>query len=117
MNLLVNVLGWTGAVAVLVAYFIVTTGRVQARSYTFQGINLYGAFGLIAVSLYYHVIPNVFLNVVWGIIGVAGIWSILREHRRQQKKVYPTLKVPCDLCGGAHVPNGIAPACLPYDRW
>ena len=82
MDIIVNVLGWTGAVAVLLAYFLATTGRVEARSYAFQGINLYGAIGLSAVSLYYHVIPNVFLNVVWAIIGVVGIWSIVRERRR-----------------------------------
>jgi predicted membrane channel-forming protein YqfA (hemolysin III family) len=81
MDLLVNVLGWTVAVAVLVAYFLATTGRVQARSYTFQWINLYGAVGLMAVSIYYHVLPNVFLNAVWALIGVVGIWSIRRQHR------------------------------------
>jgi hypothetical protein len=80
VTILVNVLGWTGAVAVLVAYFLATSGRVQARSYSFQWINLYGAVGLMAVSLYYHVLPNVFLNAVWAVIGVAGIWSIRRKN-------------------------------------
>jgi hypothetical protein len=114
VNILVNVLGWTGAVAVLLAYFLATTGRVQARSYTFQGINLYGAFGLSAVSLYYHVIPNVFLNVVWAVIGVAGIWSIWKA-RRPKPPTEP--QVHCDRCGLTHIPNGIGLPCVPVDRW
>jgi len=58
----------------------------------------------------------------WGLIPLSAAllilytWELVSHHRRQQK-VYPTLKVPCDLCGGAHVPNGISLPCVPYDQW
>lgn len=115
MDILVNVLGWTGAVAVLVAYFLVTTVRVNGASYTFQGLNLYGALGLMSVSLYYHVIPNVFLNAVWGVVGVGSIWSIWRQHRRWLAN-RPD-EILCDYCGHTFVPNGIGNHCVPVEDW
>jgi hypothetical protein len=76
VDILVNVFGWVGALSVLLAYFLVTTGRVPARGWLFQSLNLLGAVGLGMVSVYYHVLPNVALNFVWLLIAVSGLWSL-----------------------------------------
>jgi hypothetical protein len=47
MNLLYDVLGWVGAVALLGAYALVSRGRVAGDGATFQVLNLVGAVGLL----------------------------------------------------------------------
>jgi hypothetical protein len=115
MTTFVNVLGWTGAVAILMAYWLATSGRAQSSICAFRWINLYGAAGLMAVSVYYNVFPNVFLDGVWAVIGVAVtccIWIQLRERLRRPEPI-----PPCPTCGLAHRPNGIGHPDTPVDRW
>ncbi|HJN48404.1 MAG TPA: hypothetical protein QGE93_06720, partial [Acidobacteriota bacterium] len=46
VKLTVDVIGWFAAGAVLVAYALVSTGRVIAASYTYQSLNFFGGLGL-----------------------------------------------------------------------
>lgn len=111
MTLLVNILGWSGTIAVLWAYVVVTVGWHPARSVYFQGLNLYGSIGLMTISLYYHVFPNVALNLVWGAIALVALVGLWRGRKKAPKATH------CFTCGTRHVQNGIACPGLPYDAW
>jgi hypothetical protein len=65
----IEVVGWTGAALVLLGYALVSTGRIRAQSWTYQGLNISGAFGLVVNSWWYGAIPSVVVNVIWMGIG------------------------------------------------
>jgi hypothetical protein len=43
MTFAINLLGWTGAAALLTAYWLVSTQKVPGNSRTYQSMNLLGA--------------------------------------------------------------------------
>jgi hypothetical protein len=73
MPLLVDVLGWAGAVALLSAYWLVSTRRTDGASLWYQLLNLLGAVLVLANSLYYGAYPSVAVNAVWILIGLYAI--------------------------------------------
>ena len=75
-NVLVDVAGWVGVVALLLAYVLVSTKRIEGNSVAYQVLNLAGAALLIANSFYYGAYPSVGVNIVW--IGIA-IYILVRR--------------------------------------
>jgi hypothetical protein len=73
MAFLTDIIGWTGAALVLVAYALVSTERVRAQSWTYQVLNICGAFGLVLNSWWYGAIPSVVVNVIWMGIGAYAL--------------------------------------------
>jgi len=82
VEIAINVIGWIGAGGVLAAYALVSTGRVLAASYTYQTLNLVGAAGLAANTLYYMSYPSTALNVVWALIAVYAIGKLLSARQQ-----------------------------------
>lgn len=68
---MVEVLGWYGAVAVLVAYFLVSFEFISANSFWFQFLNATGSAGLTAVAYIKRDWQLAILNFVW--VGIALI--------------------------------------------
>lgn len=73
MAFLTDIIGWAGAALVLAAYALVSTDRVRAQSWTYQILNICGAFGLVVNSWWYGAIPSVVVNVIWVGIGVYAL--------------------------------------------
>ncbi len=65
VNLLVDLLGWVGAAALLVAYALISRGRFVGHSIGYQALNVVGSLGLIVNTAYYRAYPSTFVNVVW----------------------------------------------------
>jgi len=65
--------GWAGAAALLLAYGLVTSGRLSPRGGAFQALNLAGSLGLAANSGYHGAWPSVALNLVWMAIGAVAL--------------------------------------------
>ena len=49
----IDILGWIGAIALLVAYALISAKRVEGDSTGYQLLNLVGSFLLILNTLYY----------------------------------------------------------------
>ncbi|MCC6564079.1 hypothetical protein IT087_04275 [Candidatus Uhrbacteria bacterium] len=75
-NLLVEIAGWYGALAILAAYFLGSFGLLAPTGFWYQALNLTGAIGIIIVAGYKKVYQSVALNVVWGIIALVAIVQI-----------------------------------------
>jgi hypothetical protein len=73
MALLINLLGWAGAVALLSAYWLVSTRRTHGASYSYQVLNLIGSVLVLLNSLYYGAYPSVAVNGVWILIGLYAL--------------------------------------------
>ena len=65
--------GWLGALLILGAYGLVTTGKLNARSALYQWMNIVGAVGFIINSGWNGAWPSAWLNIVWLAIGIYGI--------------------------------------------
>ena len=72
-KILIDIVGWVGAAALLVAYALVSTRRVEGDSTAYQQLNLVGSVLLIVNTIYYGAYPSAFLNVVWGGIAIYAI--------------------------------------------
>jgi hypothetical protein len=79
MGFAVEVIGWVGALAVLVAYGLVSTERVTSRSATYQLLNIGGAIGLVINSSWNGAVPSAVVNLVW--IGI-GVYALAAARRR-----------------------------------
>jgi len=76
---LVEIAGWTGAVLILLAYALLTMGRLSARSFAYQGLNVVGAIGFIINSYANGAMPSAALNVIWALIGLVAISRLPRR--------------------------------------
>lgn len=76
------VIGWIGAVLIVVGYALVATRRVSSHSVTFHVITLLGSVGLTLYALAIAAWPNVALNgfmlIVAG-VGVVMAWRFVKR--------------------------------------
>ncbi len=79
--LIYPVLGWVGTIAYLVAYLLLTIGRLRANQPFYHFLNVIGAIGLTANAMYYADMPNVVVNVFWGVIAVVAIFFLLWKKK------------------------------------
>lgn len=76
VQLAVTLAGWTGAIATVIAYGMVTAKRISPDSLVFQGLNIVGA-GLLSISAStYGAWPSAVVNVIWVAIGVVALRAI-----------------------------------------
>jgi len=73
-KLLIDVLGWSGALLLLGAYACVSFRKLRADSVLYQVVNGLGSCFLVVNTVYYRAFPSAFVNVIWICIAVtAGI--------------------------------------------
>lgn len=82
MQLLVNILGWSGSIMVIAAYGLNSYQRISSDSVVFLLLNLIGGMMLIIYSAYFSAFANTFINVVWVIIAVPALWKRLRSESK-----------------------------------
>lgn len=78
-NLLIDTVGWIGAIALLVAYGLISAEKIKSKSRFYQGLNLVGSVGLIVNTVYYGAYPSTFVNVIWLGIAVAALVAVGRR--------------------------------------
>ena len=64
----------------LAAYVLLSLGRLEARGYAYQWMNVVGAGGFIINSGYNGAIPSAALNVVWAAMGLFTLWAVWRAR-------------------------------------
>jgi hypothetical protein len=72
-SVLIDVIGWIGAVSILVAYVLVSTRKLEGTSTSYQLLNLAGGACLIVNTIYYKAYPSTFVNLVWAGIAIYTI--------------------------------------------
>jgi hypothetical protein len=78
MKLAIDVIGWTGALLILTAYALLSTGRLKGESVTYHVMNMLGAVGFVVNSGWNGALPSAVMNLVW--LGI-GAYALL--HRRR----------------------------------
>jgi hypothetical protein len=79
-QLAVEVVGWAGAVLILLAYLLLSAGRLTGQSLTYQAMNVLGAAGFVVNGWWHRALPSAVLNILWLAIGVFASWRILKRR-------------------------------------
>ena len=74
--ILVETIGWAGALLILAAYVLLTLGRIQAQSVSYQAMNVAGALGFMINGWVNGALPSAALNLIWMGIGVYALWQM-----------------------------------------
>ena len=73
MKLIIEIIGWIAAAMMLIAYVLLTNGRLQAKSPVYQWLNVLSGAGFIINSGWNGAYPSAFINVMWMAIGFYGL--------------------------------------------
>jgi len=76
----VEAAGWAGAALILLAYLLLSMGKVTGQSSLYQGMNIVGAAGFIINGWWHDALPSAVLNVIWMMIGGVALWRILAKR-------------------------------------
>jgi hypothetical protein len=87
MDLLWEITGWAGAVAILTAYLAVSMGWLKAGK-GFQTANLFGAVAFIVNGTIHGAWPSVVTNVAWFLISAIALFRM--------RSAAPQLAVPAE---------------------
>jgi hypothetical protein len=75
-----DVIGWIGAILILLAYFLVSTKKLSPTAKGFQLLNLFGAIGIVVNSLHYRAFPSAGLNAAWTLIAIYGLVKFFKSR-------------------------------------
>jgi len=76
-----HVLGTAGAAVLLVAYFLVSKGKIKGESPLYQWLNVGGSVVLAVYALLLGAWSSMALNVVWAFIGLAMLKAIRGKRK------------------------------------
>jgi hypothetical protein len=79
MKLTVDLVGWIGAGALLLAYAMVSFKKLRADSARYQLLNALGSCCLIVNTTYYRAYPSAFVNVIWILIAILASINARRK--------------------------------------
>lgn len=92
-SIVAEVFGWVGAILVLGAYFLVSTGKAEGSSNSFQYMNIAGAVCLIIYTYHCEAYASFAVNSVWVLIGLRSMHSISKSKK--------TIELPVEMAGPA----------------
>jgi hypothetical protein len=77
----VELAGWAGAVLILLAYLLLSMGKLTGQSLVYQSMNVVGAAGFIVNGWWHGSLPSTALNVIWMGIGGVALWRIWTRQK------------------------------------
>ncbi|MEO6432365.1 MAG: hypothetical protein ABIO29_00090 [Sphingomicrobium sp.] len=80
-DLAIEVVGWAGALLILLAYLLLSAGKLTGQSRAYQWMNVAGAAGFIVNGWAHRALPSTTLNVVWMGIGIVALWNIAKRTK------------------------------------
>lgn len=72
-----EVIGWLGAVMILAAYALNNSGTITMQTPAYQLLNLFGALGIVYISLRKKASQPALLNLVWAAIAAIGVINMI----------------------------------------
>ena len=65
---------------ILLAYLLLSAGRLTGQSLVYQGMNVVGAAGFVINGWWHGALPSAALNVLWLLIGAIALWRIMKKR-------------------------------------
>ena len=85
MELIIDVIGWSGSITLTVAYLMVSNKKIDPQSKVYQGLNVFASTCLIINTGFYGAYPATALNVVWVIVGLYFLSQIISGKMSAEK--------------------------------
>ena len=76
-----DAVGWIDGFIVVVAYFMISSGKTNAKSPLFQSLNLIGSVFLIINTYEKGAYPSTVVNIIWVGIALYGFYRIFTERK------------------------------------
>lgn len=71
----IQIVGWSGAVLVILAYVLVTSDKIEGEGRLYQWLNLFGAIG-VGISVFHQKAwPALAIQAVWGVVALLALLS------------------------------------------
>jgi len=80
LEIAVEVVGWAGALLILLGYLLISAGKLTGQSPAYQWMNIVGAAGFVINGWWHRAIPSTALNVIWMGIGAVALWKIAQRR-------------------------------------
>ena len=78
MELLIQIIGWSGISLIIFAYILISYKKVDGGSKFYHAINLLGSIG-VGINVFHHEAwPSVVLQSMWGIIAIIALVRLVR---------------------------------------
>jgi hypothetical protein len=77
---LVEIVGWIGAALILLAYLLLSMGKLTGQSAVYQWMNVFGAAGFTVNGWWHGALPSAALNVIWMLIGGVTLWRVASKR-------------------------------------
>lgn len=65
----IEIIGWIGAICLLIGYYLIQTQRVKHNTGHYVALNIIGSFLIMLNTLYHRAYPSVVTNFIWFLIG------------------------------------------------
>ena len=79
IDLIIDLLGWTGSILLVTAYWLNSKNPINAQTLLYQLLNITGSLSLMINTIYYGAYPSSSVNIVWLFIGLIHISTILKN--------------------------------------
>jgi hypothetical protein len=73
MELFIQAAGWAGTILVVAAFFLNSNNEISSNDRRYGLMNLFGALGIGINVFHQQAWPALALQIVWGLIAVAGL--------------------------------------------
>lgn len=74
---IIELIGWYGVLAILIAYFLISFRFVESSSLIYQLLNFSGAIAIMIDAIVDKNYQPVFLNIIWAIVALVVILTIV----------------------------------------
>lgn len=81
MDILFNTIGTVGVFLILLAYFLITRGKLTGESLKYHLLNLVGASLLLISLMWDWNLPSVIIELCWIAISIYGLTKIYRAKK------------------------------------
>lgn len=81
-----QVIGWTGVIAYVTAYALLSLGWMRAEGVPYHLLNALGGVCLVIVSYTLMDLPNLVVNAIWIVIAAASIARIYHVRKKNHRQ-------------------------------
>lgn len=77
-GLWIEIVGWYGVLAILIAYVLLSFGAVVANGFLYQALNLTGSMGVLIVATRKKDYQPIVLNTIWGLVALVSLVMLIK---------------------------------------
>lgn len=80
ISLIADIVGMLGTALVVAAYVLLQIEKLDAKSYAYSVLNLFGAFFLMLSLLVHFNLASMVIEIFWIAASLIGIWQVRRRQ-------------------------------------